>query len=254
MELCDSMGFMVMDEIYDEWKNSKNPFGYGQYFDEWYDRDVTHFVHRDRNHPCVMFWSAGNEITEQTTPEGAKILEKLVNVFHREDPSRFVTAACNQMGKANQSGFSEFLDIHGYNYCGDAVVSNSLNGFKCGYDVDHEKYPNWIMFGSENVSALCTRGVYHFPIEINSQDKRDDYHCNAYDWKSDISLIILKTRPYVFGMFTWEGIDYIGEPTPYDWPTRSSQYGIVDLAGFPKDTYFLYKSQWTEEPWYIFVR
>jgi beta-galactosidase len=248
IELCDAMGFMVMDEAFDEWIFSKTPMGYWRHFNEWYERDVRDFVWRDRNHPSIIIWSCGNEVHEQSTPEGVEIAKKLVEIFHQEDPTRPVTQGCNNPAEANRTGFSEVLDVMGYNYYGDAVISMQDKGFLCRYDTEHKTYPKRILIGSENVSALITRGIYHFPTVINSQDPRDDFHCNAYDWKSDITLIIAKTRPYVCGSFTWEGIDYIGEPTPYNWPTRSSQYGIIDLAGFPKDTYYLYQSMWTDQP------
>lgn len=248
LEMCDEMGFMVMDEAFDEWKDAKTPFGYWHNFDEWYERDVTDFVRRDRNHPCVIMWSCGNEVHEQTHKSGVEILKKLLTVFHREDPSRPVTQGGNQMEQGNETGFAELLDIAGYNYCGDRVVKMETQSFLCGYDVDHQKYPKRIMIGSENVSALTTRGVYHFPIARDSQDKRDDFHCNSYDTKTELTLLVMKTRPYVTGCFIWEGFDYLGEPTPYNWPTRSSQYGIVDTCGFPKDLYYLYQSQWLKTP------
>jgi beta-galactosidase len=247
LEVCDEKGFMVMDEIFDEWKVGKNPNGYALNFDEWFDRDITDFVRRDRNHPCVIFWSSGNEINEQIVEYGKEIVKNVVEVFHREDPSRAVTAACNRIHDANKTGFADYLDIVGYNYAGDIVQSMGGQGFTCFYDLDHERFPNRIIFGSENVSALMTRGIYHWPI-IDTQDRREDFHCNAFDLKTDITLIILKTRPFVYGCFTWTGFDYLGEPTPYNWPTRSSQYGIVDTCGFPKDIYYLYKSQWTSDP------
>jgi beta-galactosidase len=255
IELCDQMGFLVMDEIFDEWTEPKTPYGYTNHFNEWYERDVRDFVQRDRNHPCVIMWSCGNEVPEQKSKAGVEVLEKLIKLFHEEDPTRPVTQGCNNMKEANEMGFAQLLDIAGYNYYGDRVISQADpkqwfgTPYKCMYDLEHETYPKRILLGSENVSAYNTRGVYHFPIEgVNTQQENEDFHCSAYDVKTEIPLQICMTRPYVAGMFTWEGWDYIGEPTPYPWPARSSQYGIVDLAGFPKDTYYLYQSQWKPEP------
>lgn len=249
LDLCDEMGFMVMDEAFDEWVEPKTPMGYTRFFNEWCERDVRDYVHRDRNHPCVIIWSCGNEVSEQRTQNGVKILKRLLDVFHKEDPTRPVTQGCNQIDYANKTGFADLLDIVGYNYMGDKITKVLPNGFECKYDVDHKTYPNRIMIGSENCSSWNTRGVYTFPIGYSNGSKiHDNFHCSSYDVISEIPLIIMKTRPYVCGMFTWEGFDYIGEPTPYPWPARSSQYGLVDLAGFPKDCYYLYQTQWLDKP------
>ena len=249
LELCDKMGFMVMDEAFDEWILPKTPHGYSSYFNEWFDRDVTDFVRRDRNHPSVIIWSCGNEVQEQKYASGIEPLKKLIDVFHREDPTRPVTQGCNNMKEANEFGFADELDIVGYNYWGDKVTKYTDEGFVCRYDEDHKKHPKRILIGSENCSALITRGVYHIPTPFSREGKiNDDMLCSAYDVTSEISLMILKSRTYVCGMFTWEGFDYIGEPSPYPWPSRSSNYGIFDLCGFPKDTYYLYKSQWSDKP------
>ncbi|MHA1339788.1 MAG: glycoside hydrolase family 2 TIM barrel-domain containing protein [Promethearchaeota archaeon] len=249
LDLCDLMGFLVMDEAFDEWTIPKTPYGYTRVFEQDYEKDVTDFVRRDRNHPSVIIWSCGNEVPEQKYKDKLDVLKKLLDVFHREDPTRPVTQGCNMIKYANETGFADMLDIVGYNYYGDRVIGIGDNIFKCMYDLEHEKYPNRVMIGSENCSALNTRGVYHFPLVYTREGKKhEDYHCSSYDVTSEIPLLILKTRPYVCGMFTWEGFDYIGEPSPYNWPARSSQFGLVDLCGFPKDNYYLYKSQWTSEP------
>ncbi len=251
LDLCDEMGFLVMDEVFDEWTRNKTPEGYWKYFDEWYEQDVQDFVRRDRNHPSVIIWSCGNEVPEQKYPGGVEVLKKLLKVFKREDPTRPVTQGCNNMAEANEHGFAQLLDIAGYNYYGDRVTGPKWGeyAFRSMYDDEHERYPDRILIGSENCSAFLTRGVYHHPIAMNRWGKsKDDYYCSAYDITSEVPLMNLMTRPYVCGMFTWEGFDYIGEPTPYKWPARSSYFGIVDLCGFPKDTYYLYKSQWTDEP------
>ncbi|MBD3352929.1 MAG: DUF4982 domain-containing protein [Candidatus Lokiarchaeota archaeon] len=249
LELCDKMGFMVMDEAFDEWTMQKTPYGYWRHFDKWYERDVRDFIRRDRNHPCVIIWSCGNEVSEQRVEKGTEILEKLLKVFHDEDPTRPVTQGCNQMEHANRTGFADMLDIVGYNYYGDRITGSSYDGFRCMYDDEHEEYPKRIMIGSENCSAFNTRGIYHYPIVYARWSKvNDDMHCSSYDITSEIPLMILDSREYVCGMFTWEGFDYLGEPTPYPWPARSSHFGIVDLCGFPKNLYYLYQSQWTDRP------
>ncbi|MHA1821230.1 MAG: glycoside hydrolase family 2 TIM barrel-domain containing protein [Promethearchaeota archaeon] len=258
LELCDEMGFMVMDEAFDEWTLLKTPLGYSRVFDQDYERDVRDFVNRDKNHPSVIIWSCGNEVPEQKYKSGIEVLKKLLDVFHREDPTRPVTQGCNMIDEANKTGFADLLDVVGYNYKGDHIVEYNSDpnppdkSFICRYDIEHQKYPNRKMIGSENCSALNTRGVYHFPVVYTRNAKKNaksgDFHLSSYDVTSEVPLIILKTRPYVSGMFTWEGFDYIGEPTPYYWPARSSQFGLVDLCGFPKDNYYLYKSQWTKEP------
>jgi beta-galactosidase len=252
LELCDSMGFLVMNEAFDEWTLPKTPQGYTNHFNQWYKQDVTDFVHRDRNHPCVIMWSCGNEVGEQRVKDGVEVLKKLLDVFHAEDPTRPVTQGCNNMKEANEMGFAQLLDLAGYNYYGDRITGGANpklfgTNFRCMYDDEHDRYPNRILIGTENCSSYNTRGVYHFPAEFGpSQQRHEDFHCSAFDVISEIPLLVLKTRPYVCGMFTWEGWDYIGEPTPYPWPARSSQYGIIDLAGFPKDTFYLYQTQWLD--------
>nr|MDO8114676.1 glycoside hydrolase family 2 TIM barrel-domain containing protein [Candidatus Sigynarchaeota archaeon] len=247
LDACDKEGFLVMAEAFDEWKARKTPFGYWIHFNEWYERDMTDFVRRDRNHPSIILWSVGNEVHEQTIPAGTAVCKALVDIFHAEDPTRPVTSGSNHPSDANKYGYSDLLDVVGYNYFGDRVIHMGDDGYVVEYDEEHKKYPKRCMIGSENVSNWSTRGVYRWPVGFSGQAWKlgDDFMCPAYDLISEISLLVLKTRPYVSGMFTWEGFDYIGEPTPYDWPSRSSNYGIVDLAGFPKDTYYMYQSQWT---------
>jgi beta-galactosidase len=251
LELCDEMGFLVMDEVFDEWTRYKTPEGYWNYFKEWYEQDVRDFIRRDRNHPSIIIWSCGNEVPEQRFEDGLDVLRKLMKIFKEEDPTRPVTQGCNSMEEANKHGFAQLLDIPGYNYYGDRISGPAWADypFRCKYDDEHETYPDRILLGSENVSALNTRGVYHDRDTMDIQRwQRPDFHCSAYDIKTEVPLMVCMSRPYVCGMFTWEGFDYIGEPSPYPWPARSSQYGIFDLCGFPKDTYYLYKSQWVEKP------
>ncbi|MEX2729976.1 MAG: glycoside hydrolase family 2 TIM barrel-domain containing protein [Candidatus Sigynarchaeum springense] len=248
MDACDREGFLVMNEIFDEWTvaGKKTPYGYWNHFNDWHERDITDFVLRDRNHPCVILWSVGNEVPEQKTKAGAEICKKLAELFRILDPTRPVTSGSNNPVEANKSGYSDHLDVVGYNYYGDHVYKVSDERVLVRYDEEHEKYPKRCMIGSENVSNWATRGVYDFPQYLAGQSwkLKDHYMCSAYDLTSEIPLWVLKTRPYVSGMFTWEGFDYLGEPSPYEWPSRSSNFGIVDLAGFPKDTYYLYQSFW----------
>lgn len=246
LDLCDEMGFMVMAELFDEWTVPKTPAGYTRHFNEWYEKDARDFIRRDRNHPSIIIWSCGNEVPEQKTKEGVEILRQLLDIFHEEDPSRPVTQGCDKMKEANETGFTDLLDIAGYNYYGDKVIGpdDDKYSFRCAYDIEHETYPERKIIGTENASAFNTRGIYRYPLVAAREEKKaEDFYCSAYDVTSEVPLIILKTRPYVSGMFAWTGFDYIGEPTPYTWPARSSQFGIVDLCGFPKDTYYLYKSQ-----------
>ncbi len=250
LDCCDKAGFLVMDEAFDEWKMNKTPRGYGEHYDAWHETDMENYVLRDRNHPSIILWSIGNEIPEQKYKHGADMCKHLVDIFHRLDPTRPVTSGSNNPAEANATGYSDHLDVVGYNYYGDHITRSSDRGSRCRYDDEHDKYPNRCMIGSENVSSWATRGFYTFPggMDPYAQAWKLGPHkqCSAYDYRSEITLYMLKTRPYVSGCFTWEGWDYIGEPSPYDWPARSSTFGIVDLAGFPKDVYYLYKSQWTD--------
>ncbi|MBD3186333.1 DUF4982 domain-containing protein, partial [Candidatus Bathyarchaeota archaeon] len=262
LDACDRMGMLVIDELFDEWTIMKTPRGYWNWFNEpvspsgdikWYQRDCMDFIHRDRNHPCVIMWSCGNEVPEQHERYGEKgiqVLERLLEIFHREDPTRPVTQGCNQMEQANETGFAARLDVVGYNYSGDRPVTVGEHApLKVQYDLEHEKYPDRAMIGTENCSAFSSRGIYEYPIGFTRHGKmRPNFQVSSHDVTSEIPLIVLNTRKYVCGYFSWTGFDYLGEPTPYRWPARSSYFGIVDLCGFPKDGYFLHKSMWTAEP------
>lgn len=263
LDACDRTGFMVMDEAFDEWVVPKSPEGYTKWFYEpvgegdptcWYERDVVDFVRRDRNHPCVILWSCGNEVSEQNRSHGdlgVRVLKDLLAVFHREDPTRPVTQGCNQIVDANATGFADLLDVVGYNYHGDKVLKSLPGGgFRCIYDEEHEKYPMRVMLGSENCSAFNTRGVYEYPVPMLGHrhgKMRPNIQMASYDVTSEHPLMILDSRPYVSGYFTWTGFDYIGEPSPYNWPAVSSYFGVIDLCGFPKDSYFLHKRMWVPE-------
>ncbi len=249
LELADQMGFVVMDEAFDEWKRGKTRYGYGRFFDDWSERDLVAMIHRDRNHPSIVMWSIGNEIPEQSPPRGqqtgpgAEMAMRLSDIAHREDPTRPTTSACNSPGPAISTGFADALGVMGINY--------NIRPF-----YDSIKGRNLV--ASETASALSTRGEYGLYLDDNGQVQiniRPDHQCTSYDldkpqWghTAETSLMALKSHPSIAGEFVWTGFDYIGEPTPYSWPSRSSYFGIIDLAGFPKDRFYLYQSTWTDKP------
>jgi len=244
LELCDRMGLVVMDEAFDEWIIPKSGmrYGYGRFFDEWSERDLVGMIHRDRNHPCVILWSIGNEIKEQAAPQGGAMAQRLADICHREDPTRPVTSGVNKMGPAIQNGFTKALDVVGMNY----------------FTGEYAKQRGQLLVAAETSSALSTRGEYGLELKPDGKvavNMRANHQCVSYDldrpgWgcTAEDSLLAVKNAPWVAGEFVWTGFDYLGEPTPYGWPSRSSYFGIIDLAGFPKDRYYLYQSQWTDKP------
>jgi beta-galactosidase len=250
LDLCDRMGLLVMDESFDMWKISKIPNGngYSKYFDEWSERDVRDMVHRDRNHPGIIMWSIGNEIPEQGRPEGAAMAKRLTGFFHEEDPTRPTTSAFNNWAGAIKNKLADEVDLPGFNYQ------------PMRYEQIMKDHPNWIIYGSETASCVSSRGVYHLPITAYQKDP--SHQITSYDvvappWAycPDVDFTYEDRLPQFLGEFMWTGFDYIGEPTPYfagrdpaDWPARSSYFGMVDLAGFPKDRYYLYQSHWTSKP------
>ncbi|MBN1408952.1 MAG: DUF4982 domain-containing protein [Calditrichaceae bacterium] len=236
LDLCDRMGFLVMDEAFDEWIRNKTMYGYGQFFDEWSERDLADMIRRDRNHPSIILWSIGNEIPEQDNTNAYEMAKRLVDICHKEDPSRPVTSGCNTPDAAVKSGFSKPLDVFGINYSIPFYQSHKGKAK---------------LVGSETTSAVSTRGVYNLVLEdgnlkiINQLDNQ----CSSYnDTTAEITLKAIKDAPWVAGQFLWTGFDYIGEPSPFSWPSVSSYFGIVDLCGFPKDRFYLYQSQWTDKP------
>lgn len=244
LDLCDEMGFVVMDESFDEWKRNKTRFGYGRFFDDWSELDIVSMVRRDRNHPSVILWSIGNEISEQGAPNGGQMARRLADFVLREDPTRPVTAACNNPEPAVRTGFAEALNVFGINY----------------NVAQYQRQKGKVLIGSETSSTVSTRGEYLFNVnaegklEIVKQDNQRA-QLSAYDlvfprWATLVQTEFraLKNAPWVAGEFVWTGFDYIGEPTPFPWPARSSYFGIVDLAGFPKDRFYLYQSQWSSKP------
>jgi len=282
LDLCDRMGFLVMDEAFDMWRRRKTDRDYARFFDEWYERDLTDLVVRDRNHPSIVLWSIGNEVLEQWSDAKADTLSLeqanlILNMGHSEDQlakegemsvnslitarlaeiikgldsTRPVTAGCNEPSPGNHLFRSGAIDVIGYNYHNQNVPSVP------------RLFPGKPFIITESVSALMTRGFYEMPSDKMMQrparwDRpyfNETFSCSAYDnvrtpWGShhEDNLIFLNSQPFVAGQYIWTGFDYIGEPTPYGWPARSSYFGIVDLAGFPKDIYYLYQSEWTDTP------
>ncbi|WP_394701077.1 DUF4982 domain-containing protein [uncultured Acetobacteroides sp.] len=241
LELCDEMGFLFLAESFDEWKKPKVQNGYNLYFDEWAEKDVENLVRATRNHPCIVMWSAGNEVPDQWGSDGVKRLRWLQDIFHREDPTRPVTVGMDQVKAVMESGFGATLDIPGLNYRVHL------------YDEAYQKFPQGILLGSETASTVSSRGVYKFPVVAVPDKSYPDHQCSSYDleycgWSNipEDDFIQQDDKPWVIGEFVWTGFDYLGEPTPYDsyWPSRSSYFGICDLAGLPKDRYYLYRSRW----------
>jgi beta-galactosidase len=261
LELCDKMGFIVMDETFDMWKKKKSDFDYSMYWAEWHKRDLSDHIKRDRNHPSVFIWSIGNEIPEQWGGEGdtsGKVIARELAGIVRELDSRPITSAANEINISNNIINSGALDLIGYNYHQDQ--------FK-----DFPKTcPGKKLIVTESTSALATRGSYDMPSDkirrwpvrwdLPFTDGNKDNSCSAYDncstpWGSthEETWREVKKLDFASGMFVWTGFDYIGEPTPYVWPSRSSYFGILDLCGFPKDAFYMYQSEWTSKPvLYIF--
>ena len=241
MEICDSMGMMVMAESFDMWIYPKCKNGYALNFKEWADKDIENLVLNHRNHPSIVMWSIGNEIPEQWSEEGRRISEHLQNLCHKFDPTRPVTQGMDRAEEALKSGFAQVMDVPGFNY----RVHK--------YDKNIRQLPKGFLLGSETASTVSSRGVYKFPVEASSSKTYADGQCSSYDveycpWSNlpDDDWQMQDDRDYTIGEFVWTGYDYLGEPSPYDeyWPSRSSYFGICDLAGLPKDRYWLYRSHW----------
>ena len=257
LALCDKMGFIVMDEAFDMWKKQKNPYDYHLYWDEWHKKDLQDQVMRDRNHPSVFIWSIGNEIPEQwgdhgKDTSGRRIARELASIIHSLDTTRPITSALNNPWPGNEIYISGALDLVGFNYNQKAYKNFPTS------------FPGKKFIATETVSAIATRGHYDMPSDSirrwpSNWDKpiesaNNDLTCSAYDncsvpWGSTQEETLKELLKYDFasGMFIWTGFDYIGEPTPYPFPARSSYFGIVDLAGFPKDSYYLYQSLFTNK-------
>jgi beta-galactosidase len=241
LELCDEMGFLFLAESFDEWKKPKVKNGYNLYFDEWAEKDVVNLVQATRNHPCIVMWSSGNEVPDQWGEAGVKRAKVLQDIFHREDPTRPVTVGMDQVKAVMESGFGAIMDIPGLNYRVNL------------YDEAYKRFPQGFLLGSETASTVSSRGIYKFPVKEYKDKTYEDNQCSSYDleacnWSNipEVDFEMQDDKPWVIGEFVWTGFDYLGEPTPYDkyWPSRSSYFGICDLAGLPKDRYYLYRSRW----------
>lgn len=253
LDLCDEMGFLVMDETFDMWKKKKSTYDYSQFWGEWHERDLRDHILRDRNHPSVFMWSIGNEILEQWDSTGTTMTHELAAIVRSLDTSRQIVTGNNFPSPENAILKADEMEIIGYNY--------RQKEYK-----DFPKiFPGKCFLATETTSGLMTRGVYDMPSDsIRRWPKRwdrpflggnPDNTVSSYDnvsapWGSthEESWREIKKYDFLSGMFIWTGFDYLGEPTPYGWPSRSSYFGIIDLAGFPKDVYYMYKSEWTDEP------
>jgi len=256
LDLCDQMGFLVIDEAFDMWQKRKNKFDYHLDFKDWHKKDIEAMVLRDRNHPSVIMWSIGNEIREQFDSTGTTIAKELVSIVKNLDSTRPVTSAVTEtFAEKNFITKANALDVIGFNYK--------------DYDYSElpKRFPGQKFIASETASALATRGVYEFPSDSiriwppNSKvqdtfSANKDFTAAAYDntyayWGNthERSWLAVKNSPHIAGAFVWSGFDYLGEPMPYPkFPARSSYYGIIDLAGFPKDVYYMYQSEWSAKP------
>ena len=257
LDLTDRMGFIVMDEAFDMWKKAKTPYDYHLDWDAWHVRDLSDMVLRDRNHPSVFIWSIGNEVMEQWNngdSTAAPIARELAGIVRALDPTRPITQAANNGSPQNPVFHAGALDLLGHNYHHEVWAEFPA------------QYPSAKFIITEAMSALNSRGVYEQPsdsvasyetpyVKNHGPQPNKDFRLSSYDnrkafWGSlhEESLRLFERDPFLSGMFVWQGIDYLGEPTPYEWPARSSYFGVVDLAGFPKDPFYLYQSVWTERP------
>lgn len=242
MELADRMGFLIVSEAFDMWERKKTPYDYARYFPDWYKKDIESWIKRDRNHVSLIMWSIGNEIYDTHADErGQQLTEELMEAVYTYDPKQnaVVTIGSNYMPWENAKKCADILKVAGYNY-----------GEKY-YEKHHREHPDWVIYGSETVAVVQSRGVYHFPYD-KSILADDDEHCSALgnsatSWGAksvEEALIKERNTPFSLGQFIWTGFDYLGEPTPYH--TKNSYFGQVDTAHFKKDSYFIYQSAWTD--------
>lgn len=248
VELCDEMGMMLMVEPFDDWSfRPKSPNGYGRFFPEWAERDITNMVKHYRNNPSVVMWSIGNEVPSQWGPDGVQELVMLRDMIKSLDTTRPVTCGMDQIGAVLDNGFAASLDIPGFNYKPQY------------YEKAYGMLPQRMILGSETASTVSSRGVYHFPVSFENEHNQvvhPDNQSSSYDnescfWSNTPDIdFYMDEQPWVLGQFVWTGFDYLGEPSPYDtdaWPSHSSVFGIIDLASLPKDRYYLYRSQWNKD-------
>lgn len=270
LDLCDQMGFLVMDEVFDEWEQGKRPQSYHVHFKQEWQRDLLDFIRRDRNHPSVVIWSAGNEVGDQTSARGPEILRAILDIFHREDPTRLVTVACDRIAaepRATPDSFLNLLDVVGYNY-----VDRWRDRTNLYFSIDRARHPEWRFIGTESSSMSGSRGdyAYHFqrpttvpalPASTRPATQDADvpeWHMTPHPGSRRMPLPRLsrnidveglwkfvRNHDYVSGDFMWTGIDYLGEAR---WPNKVATYGVIDTCGFPKDGFYFYQSQWTNRP------
>ena len=245
VKACDEMGMMLMLESFDEWVTPKVKNGYNTMWNEWVEKDLVNLIHQYRNNPSVVMWCIGNEVPDQWKPEqGPKLSRYLQDICHREDPTRPVTQGMDAPDAVVNNNMAATMDVAGFNYRPHKYIEN------------YSKLPQQIILGSETASTLSSRGVYKFPVVRRSMHKYEDHQASSYDvehcgWSNlpEDDWIQHEDLPYCIGEFVWTGFDYLGEPTPYysDWPSHSSLFGIIDLAGLPKDRYYLYRSHWNKD-------
>ena len=245
VKACDEMGMMLMAETFDEWVTPKVENGYNKHFVEWAEKDLVNLIRHFRNSPAVVMWCVGNEVPDQWPGEkGTKISLWLQNICHREDPTRPVTMGMDQPDNVVYNNIAAVFDVPGFNYRPHR------------YQESYSKLPQRMILGSETASTVSSRGVYKFPVERKAMAKYPDHQASSYDvehcnWSNlpEDDFIQHEDLPYCMGEFVWTGFDYLGEPTPYysDWPSHSSLFGIIDLAGLPKDRYWLYRSHWNKD-------
>jgi beta-galactosidase len=247
LDLCDRMGFVVMAEAFDEWRVPKGQIrhGYSQFFDEWHERDLMNFIARDRNHPSIVIWSAGNEIGDQSAPNGVDTLRELMSIFHREDPTRPVTAACDRIASEPPSNtvrpeFLAALDVVGYNY-----VDRWRDRADKYYSLDRAQHPERRVIGTESVGIGGIRGDYRYLFPQAGVQPRFFLFEQNRELDAEELWQFVRTYDYVAGDFMWTGIDYLGEAF---WPLRITPAGVLDTCGFKKDGFFFYQSQWTAAP------
>ena len=239
---CDEMGMMLMLESFDEWKRPKVKNGYNKEFDEWVEKDLINLLHQFRNNPSVVMWCIGNEVPDQW--KGVTLARMMQDICHREDPTRPVTQGMDKVSMVIKNNVAATMDVAGFNY--------RSHLYQDAYDV----LPQQIVLGSETASTVSSRGVYKFPVERKAMAMYDDHQSSSYDleycdWSNlpEDDWLWHDDKPWCIGEFVWTGFDYLGEPTPYysNWPSHSSLFGIVDLAGLPKDRYYLYRSHWNKK-------
>jgi beta-galactosidase len=271
LDLCDRMGFVVLDEAFDMWHSAKKPNDYHLLYPDWHEQDLRAYVRRDRNHPSIILWSIGNEVKEQAERDGPEFTAHLSKIVNEEDPTRLTVSACNN-GNAGFNGFQKGLGVMGFNYAARNPAGT--------YDKFHQTTPDKAMIGSETSSAVSSRGEYFFPVSNDKLEGRANFQVSSYDlygprWAliPDVEFRNQDEHPFIGGEFVWTGFDYLGEPTPYNndttnllnftdpvqqaqiakelgelkkirVPSRSSYFGIIDLAGFKKDRFYLYQAHW----------